>query len=80
MTYRKLPEAIADLLLNHNSPPRLVAHLTLVHEVAIDLVEEIHKSFPFLVFDKEAVLLGAASHDIGKAKLPAELTGGGSEH
>ena len=43
VTYRKLPEEISALLSKQNSPPRLVAHLTLVHDVAMDLVAKIEE-------------------------------------
>ncbi|MGD9681770.1 MAG: HD domain-containing protein [Candidatus Obscuribacterales bacterium] len=71
---------MTKLLEELEAPPRLIAHLTLVHDVAVELVGKLEKGFPALKFDRESVLLGAAIHDIGKAKRPAELTGKGAEH
>ncbi|WP_370947278.1 HD domain-containing protein [Amycolatopsis sp. cg5] len=77
MTPRPLPNQATALLETLPAPPRLVAHLRLVHDVACDLAEWL---FPVLPFDREAALFGAATHDIGKILHPAELSGPGSEH
>ncbi len=52
----------------------------LVHDVAWKLTDGISKSFPNLVFDRESVLFGAATHDIGKINHPTELREAVSEH
>ncbi|MEZ0114050.1 hypothetical protein ABH920_008084 [Catenulispora sp. EB89] len=58
--------------------PKTVAHLRAVHDVAARLVAwAAERGLPV---DAEAVLFGAATHDIGKALHPAELSGPGSEH
>ena len=44
------------------------------------LVEGLHRTFPSLAFDADAVLFGAAVHDFGKVRHPNELTGPGSRH
>lgn len=75
-----LPPEVEALLLAEGAPPRLVAHLTLVHDVALRLVAGVAKAWPRLSFDKEAVAFGAATHDIGKARHPNELSGPGHEH
>lgn len=80
MKYRDLPPSASALLKKLDAPPRLVAHLILVHDVAITLTAALAKDFPKLEFDKESVLMGAAIHDIGKVKYREEITGGGSEH
>jgi len=79
---RPLPEEVRRLCTELNTLPRLVAHLTLVHDVALDLVEGVQQKFPGLEFDDAAVCFGAASHDIGKAleRNRNELTGPGSKH
>ncbi|MGF1427964.1 HD domain-containing protein [Kitasatospora sp. LaBMicrA B282] len=77
---RPLPEAVAELLGELAAPPRLVAHLRAVHEVAGQLVEWLEVACPQLGFDRAAVLFGAATHDIGKTVWPAELSGPGSQH
>lgn len=47
--------SVEALLFSENAPPRLVAHLTLVHDVALRLVAGVAKAWPRLSFDKEAV-------------------------
>lgn len=66
------------LLETVDAPPRLAAHLRLVHDVAVELVEWFEQRG--VVVDREAVLFGAATHDIGKVLHPAELSGPGSQH
>ncbi|WP_225825740.1 HD domain-containing protein [Streptomyces naphthomycinicus] len=75
-----LPERAALLLERVDAPPRLVAHLRAVHDVAAQLVAWVRAHCPELEFDAEAVLFGAATHDIGKALHPAELSGPGARH
>ncbi|MFI8185615.1 HD domain-containing protein [Actinacidiphila glaucinigra] len=77
---RPLPPEVERLLRDVGAPPRLAAHLRLVHDVACELVEWIRQYSPDLVVDREAVLFGAATHDIGKALHVAELSGPGSAH
>ena len=80
MDIRELPQDARQVLKRLNAPPRLVAHLALVHDVAADLLKSLSDSSPNFPIDKEAVLFGAATHDIGKVLHPAELTGPGSNH
>lgn len=75
-----LPPLALQLLEAERAPPRLVAHLTLVHDVALRLVAAVGKAWPTLAIDKEAVAFGAATHDIGKARHPTELSVPGREH
>ncbi|OIJ63948.1 HD domain-containing protein [Streptomyces mangrovisoli] len=75
-----LPERVAELLSELGSPPRLAAHLRAVHDVAHQLVAWVEQHCPALDFDREAVLFGAATHDIGKTVHVAELSGPGSAH
>lgn len=75
-----LPDHIADLLSDLGSPQRLGAHLRAVHDVAYQLVEWVEERYPALSFDREAVLFGAATHDIGKTTHTCELSGPGSAH
>ncbi|WP_042384807.1 HD domain-containing protein [Streptacidiphilus melanogenes] len=77
---RPLPLGVSELLDRLGAPLRLVAHLRLVHDVAAQLVEWVERECPELVVDGEAVLFGAATHDIGKTLHPEELTGPGSRH
>lgn len=75
-----LPPEVAVLLDSLGAPPRLVAHLRLVHDVAAQLLTRIDEAFPGIAYHHAAVLFGAATHDIGKVRHPAELSGPGSEH
>lgn len=77
---RQLPAQVADLLLELNAPPRLAAHLRAVHDVAAQLTAWLTVHYPTLVIDREAVLFGAATHDIGKIVHVEELSGPGSRH
>lgn len=71
---------MAALLRELSAPPRLAAHLRLVHEVAYELGDWFAEFCPTLAFDREAVLFGAATHDRGKVVHTAELDGPGSAH
>jgi hypothetical protein len=80
VTLRPLPSVAADLLAVVEAPPRLVAHLTLVHDVAAQLVPALRQAFPAINVDEQAVLFGAATHDIGKAEATSELSAPGKSH
>jgi putative nucleotidyltransferase with HDIG domain len=75
-----LPSDVAELLRQLGASPRLVAHLTLVHDVACTLTARLDAVWPTLPFDRAAVRLGAAFHDIGKTVHPEELTHPGRAH
>lgn len=75
-----LPADVEALLVEEQAPPRLFAHLTLVHDVSRRLLAKAMKAWPKLPVDVDAVAFGAATHDIGKARFPAELSGPGSLH
>jgi hypothetical protein len=77
---RLLPGRAARLLEELGAPPRLAAHLRLVHDVAWRLADWADARHPALGYDRDAMLFGAATHDIGKAVFPAEITGPGSAH
>lgn len=77
---RPLPEGAEDLLWRLDAPPRLAAHLRAVHDVAYQLADWTEQRRPPLPFNREAVLFGAATHDIGKTVYTAELSGPGSAH
>lgn len=79
-TPRPLPKIALDLCRKLRAPPRLVAHLTLVHEVSVEIVEGLRRQFPTLAIDADAVVFGAATHDIGKVQFPSELAKAGTEH
>lgn len=77
---RPLPATAQQLCETLNAPPRLVAHLTLVHDAAVEIVEGLRQRFPTLNFDADMVLFGAATHDLGKVLHANELTGPGNRH
>lgn len=78
--YAALPSEAVALLRRVSAPPRLIAHLILVHDVACRLVERSRESFPDVVLDGEAVSFGASIHDFGKAVVRNELVQPGKEH
>jgi hypothetical protein len=81
MNLKPLPPSVDDLLRGLRASPRLVAHLTLVHDVACRLTERLDADFgDMLLFDRATVRLGAAVHDIGKAVIPEELILPGHAH
>ena len=77
---RLLPARVEGLLEQLQAPPRLAAHLRLVHDVAWQLADWADARYPALGYDRDAMLFGAATHDIGKAVFLAEITGPGSAH
>ena len=77
---RPLPQPAADLLERLDAPPRLAAHLRIVHDVACRLADWTDQRYPGLGYDRDAMLFGAATHDIGKTIHVAELSAPGSTH
>ncbi|MEV6484342.1 HD domain-containing protein [Streptomyces sp. NPDC051576] len=75
-----LPDRVVELLPRLGSPPRLAAHLRAVHDVAHQLVDWVERRCPAVPFDREAVLFGAATHDVGKTVHVSELSGPGAAH
>jgi len=71
---------VSELLHLTKAPPRLQAHLALVHDVAVRPTTEIGAAWPNVVVDQTAVHLGAATHDIGKVVHPQELSEPGHAH
>ena len=61
-------------------PPRLRAHLLLVHDTAAKLLNDLCHEWGSLAIDRDAVLFGAATHDIGKCVYVNELIGEGHGH
>ncbi|HMZ79977.1 MAG TPA: phosphohydrolase [Acidobacteriota bacterium] len=78
--HHALPEKATRLCETLNAPSRLVAHLTVVHDVACQIVLAFPHLFPDAHFDQEQVLFGAATHDLGKARFPQELQQSGELH
>ena len=77
---KALPEVAAGLLIEAGATARLIAHLRLVHDVALQLLDSVASKWPNLVIDGEAVAFGAANHDIGKALHVGELYEPGAAH
>ena len=61
-------------------PPRLYAHLLLVHDVAHTLIKAITNTWNNLNIDENIILFGAATHDIGKCIHINELSEKGHKH
>jgi len=80
MYFRPLPAKAEGLLLETQAPPRLRAHLCLVHDIACQLTAQISTAWPELIIDEQVVHMGAATHDIGKALHPHELIEPGNAH
>lgn len=80
MQLAPLPGEVVHLLEELGAPRLLVAHLTLVHDVALHLITGLDSAWPALAYDHDAVLFGAATHDIGKVKYVGELTAPGRLH
>ena len=75
-----LPDQAMALLARLDAPPRLIAHLALVHDAAVQLTVFVVRTWPGMKFDASAALLGAALHDIGKIAIPQELSEAGRKH
>ena len=71
---------INSLFQNFTVPQRLYAHLMIVHDVANKLLEEINRTWENLNINKNLILFGAATHDIGKTIYTNELSEAGHKH
>lgn len=80
MNTRSLPPEARQLLDDLDTPPRLIAHLLLVHDTAAEMVKRLDDVWPRLAYDRDAVLIGAALHDIGKVLHASELEEPGNQH
>lgn len=80
MNLPPLPPAAQDLCRQLNAPPRLIAHLQLVHQTAVRIIEKLKTAFPGIKLDETAILFGAATHDLGKTLHPTELGASGKKH
>lgn len=80
MPVRDLPLEAKRLLETLNAPPRLMAHLALVHDAAFEILDALQARWPDLKIEREAVLFGAATHDVGKCWHINELIGPGNQH
>lgn len=76
----ELPDHISELLSKLDAPDRLKKHLQLVHAVTNELLSHIQQKWPEMTLDKELVLFGASTHDIGKSKVQSELFESGKKH
>lgn len=88
MGFIELPEFVSHPLLQEaevlcqklNAPLRLQAHLTLVFDVAVKILHQFDRVFGNLKLDQQAVLFGAATHDLGKAVYLDEIKESGKLH
>jgi hypothetical protein len=79
MDLQPLPPEVDALLHAVYAPSQLIRHLAIVHDVALTIMDHLGV-WPKLQYDREAVRLGAATHDTGKAVHPEELIGPGARH
>src|SRR3712207_3786968 len=75
-----LPTDVQALLTHLAAPPRLIAHLILVHDVALRLISGMQRAWSTLALDLAAIQFGATTHDVGKVVHPHELVGPGYQH
>lgn len=75
-----LPQEAEALLRHYHAPPRLIAHLILVHDVACQLLGAFQAHDLASAINEAAVRFGAATHDIGKVVHPDELSHPGHQH
>ncbi len=69
---RPLPAVAKDLCDKLQAPPRLVAHLTLVHDAAIEIVAELRLRFPTLSLNRGDT---PVPPEAGQNNLPDRLPG-----
>jgi hypothetical protein len=75
-----LPADVHALLAKLAAPPLLIAHLLLVHDVAVRLIHRVQREWPDLSLDVDTIQFGAATHDVGKIVHPLELVSPGNQH
>jgi len=75
-----LPTDVLDLLSSGQARPRLVAHLTLVHDAGVRIAQQLARAWPALPVDRKVMTFGMAIHDIGKVLHPEELSAPGRRH
>ena len=75
-----IPQQALAIHAKLEAPPRLLAHHFLVHQAAATLVSKLTEHWQNLKIDENAVLFGAATHDIGKAEVRRELSEPGCDH
>ena len=80
MEIEPLPPDVVELLEMVEASPLLRAHLALVHDTAVRLTGQVSTFWPMLDYDVASVQVGAATHDIGKAIFPEEMTQTGRYH
>jgi putative nucleotidyltransferase with HDIG domain len=78
--FKPLPPEVVCICERLSAPPRLIAHLLLVHDAACTLIDRIAVEFPEAHFNPDLVRFGAAVHDIGKTLHPDELTESGKHN
>jgi hypothetical protein len=76
----ELPDEARDILVALDAPQRLLAHHAMVHDVAWTILDGIAERWPDFPVDRHAVLIGAATHDVGKAVYGDEMRGPGRRH
>lgn len=67
---RPLPADVGEPLVSVRAPARLAAHLRAVHDVAQQLTAQLSACFPALVFNRDAVVYGAATTTSASSSIP----------
>ena len=75
-----LPTEVEELLEILDSPLRLKRHLGIVHTTAVEILTQLKTAWPNLEINRELILFGAATHDIGKTEITDELYESGKLH
>ncbi len=77
---KNLPLQVSDLLEKYQASALLKRHLTLVYNTSIEICTQFTKEWITLSFDKQEILFGSATHDIGKIIETSELYEKGNKH
>jgi hypothetical protein len=80
MILRPLPTLAMNVMERIRPSWPLLLHHYLVHDVAVEICAGMRMQCPTMVFDADAVLAGAATHDLGKLLHPNELHSPGRRH
>jgi putative nucleotidyltransferase with HDIG domain len=76
----ELSKEVKDVLKQLDAPQRLIKHLIIVNSTAYYLVEQLKAEWPNLTLNKQEILFGASTHDIGKVIITDELYKTGKNH
>lgn len=75
-----LPNRVTELLQGLDTPESLRKHLQIVYSTASELLTQCKREWPTINLNEKLILIGAGTHDIGKAKIKSELFESGTKH